>query len=140
MQFARVAHATDFIYCYTILETNKRAEHTSITSPSRHRQSDVSTMTTRINNPKVNLSVNLELNAFFPFDPYRLRKSSAFILGVYREWSSVAIEDEDEDDDDEEEELDRDEDGTSSRYLSIPRDKENDGGLGESLGAMSISQ
>ena len=143
MQFARVAHATDFIYCYTILETNKRTEHTSITSlPSRHRQSDVSTMTTIINNPRVNLSVNSELNAFFPFDPYRLRKSSAFILGVYREWSSVAIEDEEEDDDDEEEEeeLDVDEDGTSSRYLSIPRDKENDGGLGESLGAMSISQ
>jgi len=63
---------------------------------------------------------------------------------VYREWSSVAIEDEDEEEEEEEEEedeLDRDEDGTttSSRYLSIRRDKENDGGLGESLGAMSIS-
>ena len=96
-------------------------------------------MTTRINIPKLNLPVNPELNTFFPFDPYRLPKSSAFIIGVYREWSSVAIEDEEEDDE-EEEELDRDEDGTSSRYLSIPRDKENDGGLGESLGAMSISQ
>jgi RNA polymerase I-specific transcription initiation factor RRN3 len=82
------------------------------------------------------------LNAFFPFDPYRLPKSSAFIQGVYREWSSVAIEnedDEDEEEEEEEEELDRDEDDTNSRYLSIPRDKENDGGLGESLGAMSIS-
>lgn len=134
-----MAHATDFIYCYTILETNKRTEHASITSSSRHRQSDVSMMTTRINIPKLNLPVNPELNTFFPFDPYRLPKSSAFIIGVYREWSSVAIEDEEEDDE-EEEELDRDEDGTSSRYLSIPRDKENDGGLGESLGAMSISQ
>ena len=99
-------------------------------------------MITRIKNPttKVNLPVNPELNSFFPFDPYRLPKSSAFIQGVYREWSSVAIEDEDEDDEEEEEEeLDRDEYDTSSRYLSIPRDKENDGGLGESLGAMSIS-
>ena len=150
MQFARVAHATDFIYCYTILETNKRAEHASITSrpPSRHhRQSDdVSMMmTTRINNPtKVNLPLNSELNTFFPFDPYRLPKSSVFIQGVYREWSSVAIEDDDDDDEDEEEEeeeeLDGNEDGTtSSRCLSIPRDKENDDGLGESLGAMSIS-
>ena len=148
MQFARVAHATDFIYCYTILETNKRAEHASITSPPpsrHHRQSDdVSMMmATRIKNPtKVNLPVNSELmNTFFPFDPYRLPKSSTFIQGVYREWSSVAIEDEDDEDDEEEvEELNRDEDGTtSSRYLSIPRDKENDGGLGESLGAMSIS-
>jgi RNA polymerase I-specific transcription initiation factor RRN3 len=151
MQFARVAHVTDFIYCYTILETNKRAEHvSSLTSPSRyHRQSssDVSMMmNTRIKNPpttaKVNLPVNPELNTFFPFDPYRLPKSSTYIQGVYREWSSVAIEDEDEDEEEEEEEeeIDRDEDGTtSSRYLSIRRDKENDGGLGESLGAMSIS-
>jgi RNA polymerase I-specific transcription initiation factor RRN3 len=143
MQFARVAHATDFIYCYTILETNKRGEHASITSPPR-RQSDVSTMmttTTRVNNPKVNLLVNPELNVFFPFDPYRLPKSSAFIQGVYREWSSVAIEDDEEEEEEEEEELDRDEeDDTNSRYLSIPRDKEiDDGGLGESLVAMSIS-
>jgi RNA polymerase I-specific transcription initiation factor RRN3 len=100
MQFARVAHATDFIYCYTILETNKRAEHASMTSPPPpHRQSDISTMIARIKNPtKVNSPVNPELNAFFPFDPYRLPKSSAFVQGVYREWSSVAIEDEDDED------------------------------------------
>ena len=142
MQFARVAHATDFIYCYTILETNKRTERVPITSPRSSRQSDVSTMATRIKDlTKVNLPVNPELNAFFPFDPYRLPKSSAFIQGVYREWSSVAIEDEDdEDDEDDEEELDIDVDcTTSSRYLSVRRDKENDGGLGDSLGAMSIS-
>lgn len=85
------------------------------------------------------LPVNSELNTFFPFDPYRLPKSNAFIQGVYREWSSVDIENED-DEDDEEEELDIEERGESeARYLDIPRDKENDGGLGESLGAMSIS-
>lgn len=156
MQFARVAHATDFIYCYTILETNKRAEHGSLTSrsgithfitPPHHRQTDGSTtitMNTKINPSMFILSVNPELNTFFPFDPYRLPKSNAFIQGVYREWSSVAIQDEDDDDDNEEDELDREEsvkseDGTSSRYLNIPRDRENDGGLGESLGAMSIS-
>jgi RNA polymerase I-specific transcription initiation factor RRN3 len=155
MQFARVAHATDFIYCYTILETNKRAEHmstTTVTSPplsSRyHRQSSSDSMMNTAGIQKnlatrVNLPVNSELNAFFPFDPYRLPKSSAFIQGVYREWSSVAIEDEDDEEEEEveEEELDREEDGatTSSGYLSIRRDKENDVGLGESLGAMSIS-
>ncbi|KAF8806334.1 RNA polymerase I-specific transcription initiation factor RRN3, partial [Phlegmacium glaucopus] len=146
MQFARVAHATDFIYCYTILETNKRAEHgrsgTAHVSPPHHRQSGASTtitMTTKINPSMFVLPVHAELNTFFPFDPYRLPKSNAFIQAVYREWSSVAIEDEDEDD---EEDPDREErgesdDGTSSRYLDIPR--ENDVGLGESLGAMSIS-
>jgi len=130
MQIARVAHATDFIYCYTILETNKRVEHMStLTSPPlyhRPSSSDVSMMMmdTRIKNPttaKVNLPVNPELNSFFPFDPYRLPKSSSYIQGVYREWSSVAIEDEDEEEEEEEEEggeLDIDEDGiTSSRCL-----------------------
>ena len=128
MQFARVAHATDFIYCYTILETNKRAEHmstTTIASPplsSRyHRQSSSDSMmmmnTTRIQkNPatKINLPVNSELNAFFPFDPYRLPKSSTYIQGVYREWSSVAIEDDDEEEEEEEEELDIDDYGNTS--------------------------
>ena len=122
MQFARVAHATDFIYCYTILETNKRAEHVSnLMTPSHyHRQSssEVPTMmNTRINNPttKVNLPVNPELNSFFPFDPYRLPKSSTYIQGVYREWSSVAIEDDDEEEEEEEEEeLDIDDYGNTS--------------------------
>ena len=128
MQFARVAHATDFIYCYTILETNKRAEHVStLTSPPSlyHRQSSSSSdvsmmmMNTRNKNPttsKVNLPVNPELNSFFPFDPYRLPKSSTFIQGVYREWSSVAIEDEDEEEEEEEEEeeIEMVEDGISS--------------------------
>mmetsp|Transcript_76185 Transcript_76185/g.202283 ORF Transcript_76185/g.202283 Transcript_76185/m.202283 type:complete len:712 (-) Transcript_76185:66-2201(-) len=30
------------------------------------------------------------LDAFFPFDPYRLRHSSMFLLGLYREWVSPA--------------------------------------------------
>jgi RNA polymerase I-specific transcription initiation factor RRN3 len=101
-------------------------------------------MTTQINNPVFILPINAELNTFFPFDPYRLPKSHAFIQGVYREWSSVAIEDEEEEEEEEEEELDRKErneegDDKNSRRLDIPRNKENDGGLGESLGAMSIS-
>lgn len=140
-----MAHATDFIYCYTILESNKRAEHGSRSSTSHvtpPRQSDGSattTMTTKINPSMFILPVSAELNTFFPFDPYRLPKSNAFIEGVYREWDSVAIEGEEDDDDEEEEEPDRGDDGASSRYLDIPKDKEDDGGLGESLGAMSIS-
>lgn len=47
---------------------------------------------------------NTELNTFFPFDPYRLPKSSRYINGVYREWSAVAIDEEDGDEEEEEEE------------------------------------
>ncbi len=101
MQFARVAHVTDFMYCYPLLKGA---------------------------NPSTS-----DLNTFFPFDPYRLPKSSHYIQAIYREWGEVAVDDESESEEDEEE-------------LGIPvaKKEENDAdelavGLGASLGAMSIS-
>ncbi|KAF8897780.1 RNA polymerase I-specific transcription initiation factor RRN3 [Infundibulicybe gibba] len=141
-QFARVAHTTDFIYCYTILESNKRSDYGSNNAEGR---------TTPRNNMHIaasERSVTSELNTFFPFDPYRLPRSNIYIQGIYREWSSVAIDDdEDSDDSDEEQEEGtelHDESISSSTYLDIPqsssREKvDNADGLGESLGAMSIS-
>jgi len=83
---------------------------------------------------------NTELNSFFPFDPYKLPKSSRYIDGVYREWSAVAIDD-DEDDGDEEE--DEDEDFDSARTgVSISRATPPDplsDTLGASFETMSIS-
>ncbi|CAA7260112.1 unnamed protein product [Cyclocybe aegerita] len=144
MQFARVAQATDFVYCYTILDANKRSDPT--TSPSWGVAADTSAA---ILNPTVLCdSTNAELNTFFPFDPYRLPKSNVFIQSVYREWSSVAIDDDDEEEEEEDENdvvpadfLPR---GTVSGHLDIPRSRaaaenNDDGGLGESLVAMSIS-
>lgn len=81
-------------------------------------------------------STHMELNTFFPFDPYRLPRSNSYIQGVYREWSSVAIDDDDEDDEDDEDVVEH-EDG-----LDVPRIIASDdgtGGLGESFGGMSIS-
>lgn len=149
MQFARVAHATDFIYCYTILESNKRSEYGSNNAEGRVRPS-ISSLQHRsgsgIHPTVLRGNVDAELNTFFPFDPYRLPKSNVYIQGVYREWSSVAIgedDDEDEDEDEEDEDEDDDDEGlTSSGYLDIPRSEysvPDEGGLGESLGAMSIS-
>lgn len=74
-------------------------------------------------------------------------KSNAFIHGVYREWSSVAIEGYDSDEEDSDV-SDEDADQPSSEDyrstgLDIPRfagqKSDDDGGLGQSLGAMSIS-
>ncbi|KAF8204639.1 RNA polymerase I-specific transcription initiation factor RRN3 [Pholiota molesta] len=166
MQFARVAQATDFIYCYTILESNKRTDM-SFSSSSAPRSTNINTARPDSLSSMLSLlqakilyePANVELTTFFPFDPYRLPKSNVFIQGVYREWSSVAIdddeedEDEDEDSDEEPEGLKGYKDGNSSEgdvvgrtaYLDIPRDgtekkkNEDDEGLGESLGAMSIS-
>jgi RNA polymerase I-specific transcription initiation factor RRN3 len=137
MQFARVAHATDFIYCYTILECNKRSD--SMPSDTE-RRSIPTTPSTRA--PIIDAdSLSTELNTFFPFDPYRLPKSSVYIKDIYREWSAVAIGDDDDDASD----LD-DDDENSSRALvpndrlKIPRsDNPGTDGLGESLGKMSIS-
>ncbi|KAF9567366.1 RNA polymerase I-specific transcription initiation factor RRN3 [Agrocybe pediades] len=166
MQFARVSQATDFLYCYPWLEMNKRGDLSLTMGSSTSRRStggaDGADAVTLSNTKILYEPVNAELNTFFPFDPYRLPKSNVFIQGVYREWSSVAIDDEDDDEDEEDEEEDDEgelPDDSSSLYagdnsyrgytarLDIPKDKtqarsgtnDDDGGLGASLGAMSIS-
>lgn len=85
-------------------------------------------------------SIHTDLNSFFPFDPYRLPRSSSYIEGVYREWSSVAIDDED----DEEDQDDEDSDGVvemSTNAFDIPQINATDetGELGHSFEGMSIS-
>jgi len=125
-----VAHATDFIYCYPILEANKR---NSDGDPSQR---------TPPHQTFVPPQANAELNTFFPFDPYKLPKSSRYIDGVYREWSAVAINDGD-DDEGEDGDEDEDEDINSARIgVSIARAAPSDL-LGDTLGvsfeAMSIS-
>ncbi|KAF7352452.1 RNA polymerase I-specific transcription initiation factor RRN3 [Mycena venus] len=111
-QFANIAQATGFTYCFTILEANKRSEYGSNNAEGR-------------------------LNTFFPFDPYKLTKSSVYIQSIYREWSSVAIDEEEEEEDD----VDIDVRPSSYGGLTIPSSQgaPDDDGLGESLGAMSIS-
>src|ERR1700733_3485071 len=127
MQFARVAHATDFIYCYPILEANKRSSDGDPSQRNPTRQTFTPPQT------------NTELNTFFPFDPFKLPKSSRYISKVYREWFAVAIDD----DGDEEEEEEEDEGAETTRIgLSITRAVPPDP-LGDTLGAsfeaMSIS-
>ncbi|KAJ7129326.1 RNA polymerase I-specific transcription initiation factor RRN3 [Mycena epipterygia] len=140
-QFAHIAQATDFIYCYTILESNKRSDYGSNNSEGRVNASSASYQSTPLYPALLNSSITAELNTFFPFDPYKLSKSSVYIQSIYREWSSVSIDDEDEEEDDEDAELQASSyDGLN--YLNIPSSQGapvDDGGLGKSLGAMSIS-
>ena len=117
-QFARVAHATGFMYVFPLLATDQQQQ----------QQNTLPVPTT------TNPSTLSELMSFFPFDPYKLPRSSSYIEPIYREWASVAVgvddDDDDDDDDDEEEEADSvvDEEGH----------KEADG-LGASFGEMRIS-
>jgi RNA polymerase I-specific transcription initiation factor RRN3 len=97
-------------------------------------------------------SVQTELNTFFPFDPYKLPRSGAYIESVYREWASVAIDD----DEDNDEDYDEDEDATSEEpppsslyegvsssssipFASSPKHDTAADQLGASFGGMSIS-
>jgi RNA polymerase I-specific transcription initiation factor RRN3 len=128
------------LYCYTILDVNKRSE-AGDSSPPRGAERN----TTALRHSNV-----AELNTFFPFDPCRLPKSNGFIQGVYREWESVKIQGDDEDEDDDDEKDDDDKEGSDRKdlksvrigaHLAIPSKTSInlDEGLGESLGAMSIS-
>ncbi|KAG2145780.1 RNA polymerase I-specific transcription initiation factor RRN3 [Suillus clintonianus] len=129
-QFARIAQATDFTYCFSILEANKRAPYPVFAgvAPGSAGPED--------------------LHTFFPFDPYKLPRSGEYIQGVYREWAAVAIgddEDEDEDEDDLIEEGPIADDwehargGSSIPITASKRGESDDDGLGASFGGMSIS-
>lgn len=76
-------------------------------------------------------AVENDVNAFFPFDPYKLPGSSSFIEDIYREWSMVAL---DEDDSDEEPDEDDQE-----VIVGDVGEEEEEVQLGHSFNEMSIS-
>ena len=133
-QFARVAHATGFMYVFPLLNapppTKARTEWQRAVLPGSGSSNSINALS--------------ELTSFFPFDPYKLPRSSSYIEPIYREWASVAIEaddDDDDDDDDEgEDEVEEMQDGFARPrrdevdYLDVEAD-----GLGASFGGMSIS-
>ncbi|KAF9266320.1 RNA polymerase I-specific transcription initiation factor RRN3 [Marasmius fiardii PR-910] len=134
-QFARVAHATGFAYCYSILESNKRGGDNDDGSGGKSRLISVDGR------------LNPELNTFFPFDPYALPRSNRFIEDKYRLWADVAIDDEEDDDDDDDEgeggDEDNDKDKADGKNLKMAVSVEQDGlmklGITSSFDAMSIS-
>jgi RNA polymerase I-specific transcription initiation factor RRN3 len=132
-QFARVAHATGFMYVFPLLNapppTTARSEWQRAVLPGSGSSNSINALS--------------ELTSFFPFDPYKLPRSSSYIEPIYREWASVAIEGDDDDDDDDEEgedEVEGMQDGLArprrdeADYLDVEAD-----GLGASFGGMSIS-
>lgn len=126
-QFARVAHATGFIYVFPLL-----------TAPPPPARTEWQHAVLPVSN---NTSALSELTSFFPFDPYKLPRSSLYIEPIYREWASVEVEGDDDDDDEDEEEMGEEEGlqiGISQRDMVDDLDVEADG-LGASFGGMSIS-
>ncbi|KAH9174603.1 RNA polymerase I-specific transcription initiation factor RRN3 [Lactarius sanguifluus] len=111
-QFARVAHATGFMYVFPLLAAPPTQQQQPLPVPTHPRT----------------LS---ELTSFFPFDPYKLPRSSSYIEPIYREWTSVAVGVDDDDDDSDEEE--EEEDGAD---LDVRAEAD---GLGASFEEMRIS-
>jgi len=99
--------------------------------------------------------VEADLNAFFPFDPYKLPLSLPYVEPVYRDWSEVAMDnlDSDEEGEDEEDssdsegvsdgngETDSDSSGNALEHRLVPIYPSDDLAkvLGQSFGGMSIS-
>lgn len=46
----------------------------------------------------------IELDSFFPFDPYRLPRTQRYINNIYRNWDEVAINTNEDDESDEDSE------------------------------------
>ncbi|CUS07084.1 unnamed protein product [Tuber aestivum] len=79
--FAKIASHFQLVYCFTIIEQNKRR----------------------------GLSSHGELDSYFPFDPYNLKRSKRWIQGCYNEWEPIeGLEDEEEEDNDSSGESDND--------------------------------
>ncbi|CAE6522773.1 unnamed protein product [Rhizoctonia solani] len=119
-QFARVSNSTGFVYCFTILESNRRSDLAATEAPPSQYGTRL-----KIDPKHARLSrdpaLDADLNAFFPFDPYKLPMSLKYIDGVYREWSSVALEEDSDSDEDEE-----DPQGSQSQPLAGDDESEGD--------------
>ncbi|KAG8904752.1 hypothetical protein FRB99_001229 [Tulasnella sp. 403] len=134
-QFARVSQSTGLVYCYNIMENNKRAEWGALSVASVGADTKNSTPTRVVIQPEGEGKADLRF--FFPFDPYKLPLSQSYITGIYREWNSVAI-----DDDEDEGESDDEGDGRPSEMqvldpAEVVQDPEEE--LTHGFGGMSIS-
>ncbi|KAG9126040.1 hypothetical protein FRC07_005159 [Ceratobasidium sp. 392] len=117
-QFARVSNSTGFVYCFSILESNRRSDMAASTAPTPQAGTRL-----KIDPKHAKLTrdpgLEIDLNAFFPFDPYKLPLSHRYVDDVYRDWASVALE-EDMDSDEEEDEDEEIADTTQGQRLPSP--------------------
>ena len=118
-EFARVANHLGIVYVFHLLETNKRVRLSQFAGSTASRSSweySHKERETALSARRDNESY-LQLDGFFPFDPYHLPISKRWISDDYREWRGVpGLDDQDEgrgiwggdEDDDEESEVEKD--------------------------------
>ncbi|KAL4952223.1 RNA polymerase I-specific transcription initiation factor RRN3 [Aspergillus filifer] len=107
-QFARMSQHLNFIYVFTILETNKRlrmSTYRNLAALSDPRFSQVERET------RAGDDLGYQLDAYFPFDPYQLPRSRRWLEGDYVDWRGIpGLDDRDEDDDSEDEDAEDEDD------------------------------
>lgn len=103
--FAHITRHHELVFCYTIIERNNRML--------------LPVATTTSSRAVLNLSFLNQLDSFFPFDPYLLRRSSRFIKPIYQEWEGLEHEGEHEDDDEDKKDSEAEDDG--EEYLEYCR-------------------
>ena len=111
-QFARMAHKTDFMYCHSIIESNKRQsrlQHVVAASPdSDASSSEAQPVNARLPVPsteshaaRVQQTLKAaQIDSHFPFDPYKLPLSASYIQPAYRIWESGFADDDEDDEED----------------------------------------
>ena len=99
--FASMARHYQLAYCETVIQRNARLDLPVVGS--------LSSNTSVIGEAKPCL-----LDTFFPFDPYRLRNSKAFISDMYREYQGT-LEEEDDSSDSDEDGSDADQDNNDEK-------------------------
>ncbi|KAG0265330.1 hypothetical protein BGZ95_003361 [Linnemannia exigua] len=75
-----------------------------------------------------------ELETFFPFDPYRLRRSAPFMQGIYQEWENEEDDEDDEEDEDDYDEYDEEEAGEGEEDEDLDEELHD---IGRHSGSMS---
>ncbi|KAJ1951631.1 DNA independent RNA polymerase I transcription factor [Linderina macrospora] len=118
-QFAAVASQTNFLFCYALIQQNKRSTSADESDDAAARGSSITSL------------LRKELDTFFPFDPMALPISRQYIDPIYLEWRSVGGNGDDEDDSDD----DGDDDGEPAEGA----DDDDEEGVVDQMIAMSIS-
>ncbi|KAF8477454.1 RNA polymerase I-specific transcription initiation factor RRN3-domain-containing protein [Kalaharituber pfeilii] len=107
-EFARISNFLNFLYCFTIIEKNQRSLLGHSSSHSTQPGSFVRSQPGRI-----------ALEAYFPFDPYNLRRSKKWVESYYVEWERIpgldpdSDEEDGDDDDDDDDDEESDDNGVS---------------------------
>ncbi|KAJ2719828.1 DNA independent RNA polymerase I transcription factor [Coemansia sp. Benny D115] len=123
-QFALVASQTNFMFCYSVLQQNRR---------KNQQEGEVSSSASGAVTTSPDQVLRSELDTFFPFDPMTLPISRHYIDNIYLDWQdvgAVASNDEDSEGSDAE---------GNGNVLGEEDDDENEAGVVGQMISMSIS-